>query len=134
MTTARAISILLLTFVGACGSSARSEGGTNGDAAGNDDPGGGGAGVPSSGVGGTTGSDAGGGADGSGMAGTTGKGGSGGGGASTAGSVGCTKPVFVTSDTNGGWSDGGYYVHNNMWNSSVQLGPETLYACSYRDW
>ncbi len=46
----------------------------------------------------------------------------------------CTKPVFVTSDTNGGWSTGGYYVHNNMWNSAESLGPETLYACSYRNW
>ena len=31
---------------------------------------------------------------------------------------GATEPVFVTSDTNGGWSRGGYYVHNNMWNSA----------------
>jgi hypothetical protein len=42
--------------------------------------------------------------------------------------------VFQTSDTNGGWSDGGYYVHNNMWNSAYPLGPETLYACSYHSW
>jgi hypothetical protein len=48
--------------------------------------------------------------------------------------VECTHPVFTTSDTNGGWSDGGYYVHNNMWNSSAGLGPETLYACSYHNW
>lgn len=27
-------------------------------------------------------------------------------------------PVFVTSDPKGGWSNGGYYVHNNMWNAS----------------
>ena len=46
----------------------------------------------------------------------------------------CTNPVFVTSDPNGGWSNGGYYVHNNMWNSSAGLGPETLYACSYNNW
>lgn len=43
-------------------------------------------------------------------------------------------PVFVTSDRNGGWSNGGYYVHNNMWNTAYELGPETLYACSYRSW
>ncbi|HET9960024.1 MAG TPA: hypothetical protein VFQ61_36275 [Polyangiaceae bacterium] len=55
--------------------------------------------------------------------------GSGGGGASS-----CINPVFTTSDHNGGFSDGGYYVHNNMWNSEVSLGPETLYACSYRSW
>jgi hypothetical protein len=40
----------------------------------------------------------------------------------------------VTSDPNGGWSNGGYYVHNNMWNSSAGLGPETLYACAYNNW
>ena len=41
--------------------------------------------------------------------------------------------MFTTSDTNGGWSNGGYYVHNNVWNAS-EAGPETLYACSFRDW
>jgi hypothetical protein len=41
--------------------------------------------------------------------------------------------VFVTSDTNGGWSNGGYYVHNNMWNWQ-EGGPETLYACAYNNW
>jgi len=46
----------------------------------------------------------------------------------------CKNPVFVTSDPNGGYSDGGYYIHNNMWNSSAGLGPETLSACSYHDW
>jgi hypothetical protein len=46
----------------------------------------------------------------------------------------CTSPVFTTSDPNGGWSNGGYYVHNNMWNDDAGLGPETLYACSYRNW
>src|SRR6266540_355144 len=50
------------------------------------------------------------------------------------GATTCTNPVFVTSDPNGGWSDGGYYVHNNMWNSSAGLGPETLSACSYHSW
>jgi hypothetical protein len=46
----------------------------------------------------------------------------------------CTSPAFTTTDPNGGWSDGGYYVHNNMWNSQATLGPETLYACSYKNW
>jgi hypothetical protein len=45
----------------------------------------------------------------------------------------CANPAFVTSDTNGGWSDGGYYVHNNMWNAQ-EGGPETLYACAYNNW
>lgn len=49
----------------------------------------------------------------------------------TSSSCGCTNPVFVTSGTNGGWSDGGYYVHNNMWNAS---SGETLYACAYSNW
>ncbi len=46
----------------------------------------------------------------------------------------CTNPVFVTSDPNGGWSDSGYYVHNNMWNSASYPCSETLYACSYHNW
>jgi len=43
----------------------------------------------------------------------------------------CTNPVFTTSDPNGGWSDGGYYVHNNMWNCGDYACDETLSACSY---
>jgi hypothetical protein len=46
----------------------------------------------------------------------------------------CSTPAFTTSDPNGGWSNGGYYVHNNMWNRDATLGPETLSACSYKDW
>lgn len=46
----------------------------------------------------------------------------------------CSRPVFVTSDTNGGWSEGGYYVHNNMWNSSSYAVTETLRACSHDNW
>src|SRR5262249_1572171 len=44
-------------------------------------------------------------------------------------------PLFVTSDANGGWSNGGYYVHNNMWNSA-KYSPclSTLYARSYDNW
>jgi hypothetical protein len=43
----------------------------------------------------------------------------------------CTNPVFVTSQPNGGWGNGGYYVHNNMWHAS---SGETLYACAYNHW
>jgi hypothetical protein len=45
------------------------------------------------------------------------------------------NPVFVTSDPNGGWPDGGYYVHNNMWNSA-KYSPctSTLYASSHDNW
>jgi hypothetical protein len=32
------------------------------------------------------------------------------------------------------WNTGGYFVHNNMWNDNEVLGPQTLYACSYRNW
>ena len=46
----------------------------------------------------------------------------------------CANPVFVTSATSGGWSNGGYYVHNNMWNSASYQCAETLYACSYHSW
>ena len=44
-------------------------------------------------------------------------------------------PAFVTSDRNGGWSHGGYYVHNNMWNSA-KYSPctQTLYAWSFDNW
>jgi hypothetical protein len=30
-------------------------------------------------------------------------------------------------------SDGGFYVHNDAWNTSV-AGPQTLYVCSYHSW
>ncbi|MET9001809.1 hypothetical protein [Amycolatopsis sp. Hca4] len=45
----------------------------------------------------------------------------------------CRTPEFTTSDPDGGWSDGGYYVHNNMWNAG-EAGPETLRACAYDNW
>ncbi len=38
---------------------------------------------------------------------------------------------FVTFETNGGWSNGGYLVHNNMWNAS---SGEKLFACAYNNW
>ena len=44
-------------------------------------------------------------------------------------------PAFVTSDANGGWSNGGYYVHNNMWNSAkYKPCKQTLYAQSCDNW
>src|SRR3954462_2351778 len=40
-------------------------------------------------------------------------------------------PLFVTSDPNGGWSEGGYYVHNNLWNSrKYEPCTSTLHASS----
>jgi len=45
------------------------------------------------------------------------------------------NPMFVTSDPNGGWSEDGYYIHNNMWNSA-KYNPctSTLYATSHDKW
>jgi len=95
------------------------------------------AGKGGGGAGGSTGAKGGAGGR-SGDAGTATGGAGTGGGAGAGGSAGsqpvtCTNPEFTTSDTNGGWSDGGYYVHNNVWNAS-EAGPETLYACSYKNW
>jgi hypothetical protein len=49
--------------------------------------------------------------------------------------TGASNPAFVTSDPNAGWSDGGYYVHNNMWNHA-KYSPcaSTLYAWSHDNW
>ena len=46
----------------------------------------------------------------------------------------CSNPRFQTSSQNGIWSNGGYFVHNNMWNVSGYKVSETLYACSYHNW
>jgi len=49
--------------------------------------------------------------------------------------TGAANPLFETSAPNGGWSNGGYYVHNNMWNSA-KYSPctSTLQAWSYDNW
>ena len=47
----------------------------------------------------------------------------------------CTSPYFTTSDPNGGVTDHGYYVHNNLWNASKYPGTKgTTQVCSYRSW
>lgn len=49
--------------------------------------------------------------------------------------LGAASPVFVTSDPNGGWSSGGYYVHNNLWNSAkYHPCTSTLSAWSHDHW
>lgn len=49
--------------------------------------------------------------------------------------VGAGPPAFVTSDPNGGWSSGGYYVHNNMWNCAAYAPcTSTLSAWSPDNW
>ena len=47
----------------------------------------------------------------------------------------CTNPYFTTSNTNGGITDHGYYVHNNLWNAAKYPGTKgTTQVCSYRSW
>lgn len=47
----------------------------------------------------------------------------------------CTNPYFTTSDPNGGITDGGYYVHNNLWNAASYPGTRgTTQVCSYHSW
>jgi hypothetical protein len=46
----------------------------------------------------------------------------------------CGKPQFVTSQPFGGWTDGAYYLYNNMWNVSGYSVSQTLSACSYSNW
>jgi len=40
----------------------------------------------------------------------------------------------VTSEPTGGWTDGQYFVYNDMWNASKYPVSQTLYACSYSNW
>jgi hypothetical protein len=54
--------------------------------------------------------------------------------APSAQAVACVHPKFVTSDPNGLWEQGGYWVHNNMWNASSYDISETLRACSHGNW
>ncbi len=47
----------------------------------------------------------------------------------------CANPIFTTSASNGGISNGGYYVHNNLWNAARYPGTTgTTQVCSYRSW
>jgi hypothetical protein len=47
----------------------------------------------------------------------------------------CSSPYFTTSDSNGGVTDGGYYVHNNLWNAGNYPGTKgTTQVCSYHSW
>ena len=47
----------------------------------------------------------------------------------------CANPYFTTSDPNGGITDHGYYVHNNLWNAAKYPGTKgTTQVCSYRSW
>jgi hypothetical protein len=46
----------------------------------------------------------------------------------------CTSAAaaFATSDAQGQWSNGGYFLRNDAWNSDA--GPQTMTACSYKSW
>ncbi|RYP84906.1 hypothetical protein EKO23_14145 [Nocardioides guangzhouensis] len=50
--------------------------------------------------------------------------------ASPADALACSNPR-VLSGSNAMWKNGGYWIHNNEWNRNI---PETIRACSYRDW
>jgi hypothetical protein len=54
--------------------------------------------------------------------------------AAPAAAVNCTKPAFSTSEGDDGWSDGDYYVQNNMWNASDYSVSQKLAACSAGNW
>ncbi len=59
-------------------------------------------------------------------------------GEATAGSGGgnlCTNPYTTLTGSNAGVTDGGYYVHNNLWNASSYPGTTgKTEVCSYRSW
>jgi hypothetical protein len=54
--------------------------------------------------------------------------------AQAAASGSCTDPAFVTSQPLAGWTDGSYYLYNDMWNISGYTVSQTMYACSYSNW
>jgi hypothetical protein len=45
----------------------------------------------------------------------------------------CTNPLFTSSSFSGSWSNGGYNVKNNVWNTA-EGGPQTIYACAWNNW
>ncbi len=46
----------------------------------------------------------------------------------------CTNPVWTSADPNGMYETNGYFVHNNMWNTSANPGPQTTYVCAFNNW
>jgi Glycosyl hydrolase family 12 len=46
----------------------------------------------------------------------------------------CANPAFTTAESDDGWSDGDYYVHNNMWNAADYKVSQKLAACSAGNW
>jgi Glycosyl hydrolase family 12 len=46
----------------------------------------------------------------------------------------CTNPVWRSSSNGAMYSDGGFIIHNNMWNTSGYRVSETVEVCSYHSW
>ena len=46
----------------------------------------------------------------------------------------CTNPAWRSSSNGAMYSDGGFIIHNNMWNTSGYRVSETVEACSYHSW
>ena len=118
--TSRLLAVGLGLLVGVACSSSSSKGGGQ--------PGGGDAG-------GSSGSDASGSSgSSSGTASSSGSSSSGSGGDGGGTSSACVdaSAAFTSSDPEGQWSDGGYFLRNDAWNSDA--GPQTMYACSYSSW
>ncbi len=46
----------------------------------------------------------------------------------------CTTPVVTLTVPDDGYSDGAYYVHNNMWNAGGYSVSQTMKVCAYNSW
>lgn len=46
----------------------------------------------------------------------------------------CSNPIWQSSAPNGMYETNGYFVHNNMWNTESNPGPQTTYVCGYNNW
>ena len=46
----------------------------------------------------------------------------------------CANPAFSSAKAGEGWSNGAYYVQNNMWNMSGYSVSQQLAACTARNW
>lgn len=53
---------------------------------------------------------------------------------SSAGGKGCSAPVFSSSKPDAMFNNGGYIVHNNMWNAEGYKVSQRIDACSFRLW
>ena len=44
------------------------------------------------------------------------------------------RPAWQSDEPKGGWSHGGFYLFNNVWNQKSKPGPQHIWANSYKDW